>query len=326
LIWALVAINVAGVRESGIVSLITTILKLTPLILIGVIGLWSIEPGSLTAMNPGVGKPLTVFASVFALTFWIFVGIETATYPAENTVDPSRTLPRALLWGTLTVGVVCFLVALVALGVSPSSLLATADSPLADVGERLFGGVGRHLVVAGAVVSTAGALSASILAGGQVTMAAGRDQVFPESFARLSRRRTPSVSYVLIGLLASLLVLLNFSRGLVKAYEFILLIATLTAVIPYAFTAIACLILRARDQVSTRAETWPEAVIAACAFGVCFWVIAASGMETVYWVFLLIMLGLPLHVLVSRKKVHDESGQLSGYASDQRIRGSGPNE
>jgi APA family basic amino acid/polyamine antiporter len=307
LIWILVGINIAGVRESSVVGLVTTILKLTPLVLIGVVGLWFIEGENLPAMHPGEGSALVVFASVFALSFWNFTGIETATVPAEDTVDPARTIPRALLAGTLTVGAVYLLVSSVALGVMPQGALAASSSPLADVGTTLFGGIGSGLVVAGALVSTAGCLNVSILEGGQIAMAAGRDRLFPAFFSQLSGRHTPWISYVLLGVLASLLLVFNFSRGLVAAYTFIVLIATLALVIPYAFSAVASLILQMRDPVPNRAKRWREAIVAMAAFGVCFWVIAASGMETVYWVFLLLMLGLPVYVVMMWKRPREPS-------------------
>jgi APA family basic amino acid/polyamine antiporter len=307
LIWILVGINIAGARESGIVSLATAILKLVPLVLVAFVGLWFVKAENLPAMHPGEGSALLTFASVFAFSFWNFAGIESATAPAEDTVDPSRTIPRALLAGTLTVGAVYLLVAFVAMGVMPASALAVSSSPLAEVGARLFGGFGSSLIVAGALVSTAGCLSVTILEGGQIAMAAGRDRLFPAFFSRLSGRHTPWVSYVLLGLFASLLLVLNFSRGLVAAYKFVILIATLTLIIPYAFSAIASLVLQVREPAGSRAKCWREAAVAAIAFGVCFWVVAAAGMETVYWVFLLLMLGLPLHVIVASKKLRELS-------------------
>ncbi len=307
LIWILVGINVAGARQSGIVSLATTILKLAPLVLIAFAGLWFVKADNLPAMHPGEGNAVLVFASVFALSFWNFAGIESATMPAEDTVNPSRTIPRALLVGTLTVGAVYMLVAFVAMGMMLSSSLAASNSPLAEVGARLFGGFGSGLIVAGALVSTAGCLNVTILEGGQVAMAAGRDRLFPAVFSRLSGRHTPWVSYVLFGIFASLLLVLNFSRGLVTAYRFVILISTLALIIPYAFSAIASLVLQLREPAGSRLKRWREAAVAAVAFGVSFWVVAASGMESVYWVFLLVMLGLPLHVIVASKKLREQA-------------------
>lgn len=295
LIWVLVGVNIAGVRESGIITLVTTILKLTPLVLVGVVGLWFIDADNLPAMHPGEGSALMVFVSIFALSFWNFVGIETATVPAEDTVDPTRTIPRALLTGTLTVGAVYLLVSIVTMGVLPAGVLIASSSPVADVGTKLLGGVGGALVVAGAIVSTAGTLNAAILEGGQIVMAAARDQLFPRFLSRLSRNHTPWISYVLMGAFASLLLMLNFSRGLVAAYTFVLLISTLTIIIPYAFSAIAGLVLQQRNPVAHRAGRWRETAVAAIALGICIWVMAVSGIATMYWVLLLLGVGLPVY-------------------------------
>jgi APA family basic amino acid/polyamine antiporter len=275
---------------------------LLPLVLIGCVGLLFVETENLPVMHPGEGNALIVFASVFALTFWNFLGIESATVPAEDTVNSGNTIARATVIGTLTVGMVYLLVNFVALGVLPTEELAASTSPLSDVGIRLIGGIGGVIVVVGALVSTAGCINTTLLAAGQMAMAAARDGLFPGLFARISTRHAPAASYVLSGMLASLLLLLNFAKGLVAAYTFILLIATLTTVIPYAFSAISSLILQNRDPSISRAHRLREGGVAAIAFGVCMWVIAASGFETVYWGFLLLMAGLPVYVLVTRVK------------------------
>lgn len=92
---------------------------------------------------------------------------------------------------------------------------------------------------------------------------------------------------------------MNYSKGLVGAYRFIVLIATLTTVIPYAFAAMAALVLEVRDPDSSSRRP-RTASIAVATFLVCLWVIAASGQETVYWVFLLLMAGMPVYVMVAR--------------------------
>ena len=95
LTWILVGVNIAGVRESGIFSLATTILKLIPLVVIGSVGLLFVDADTLPPMNPGTGNPASVFASAFAITFWAFVGIEAATVPSEDVIEPEKTVSRA---------------------------------------------------------------------------------------------------------------------------------------------------------------------------------------------------------------------------------------
>jgi APA family basic amino acid/polyamine antiporter len=123
--------------------------------------------------------------------------------------------------------------------------------------------------------------------------------LFPGLLARLTRRRTPAISYIISGLLASALLMLNFSKGLVAAFTFAGLISTLTAMIPYAFCAAASLILQRRDPAVTAARRVREAAVAVIAFAICMWVIATSGLETVYWGFLLLMAGVPVFVALT---------------------------
>ena len=102
-IWLLTLVNIAGVRETGRVQVVTTVLKFVPLLLIGVIGLFYMRSGNFTPFDPNhvslVGHWHAIsFAAT--LTLWAFLGLESATIPAEEVKDPERTLPRATIFGT----------------------------------------------------------------------------------------------------------------------------------------------------------------------------------------------------------------------------------
>ncbi len=307
LIWVFVGVNVAGVREAGIVSLVTTVLKLIPLVIIGSIGLFFVDVKTLPPMNPGTAGSAYLITSAFALTFWTFVGIEAVTVPAEDVVNPEQTIPRALVTGTLTVGLVYLLVGFAVMGMIPAGQLTNSLSPLADAGTYMAGFWGGKAVSIGALISMIGAFNATLLAAGQTAMAAARGRVFPRIFGRMTQHNTPGISFVIAGLLASAMLIMNQTKGLVGAYTFVLLIATLTAVVPYAFSAMAGLLLDVHDQEMSRRRKRREAVTAIVAFIVCMWVIASSGAEAVYWTFLLIMAGVPVYVFVTRKNMFESS-------------------
>jgi len=301
MVWTFVGINIAGVRESGITSLVTTILKLVPLIFIGVVGLFFVETENLPAMNPGSASPVAVFASAFAVTFWSFVGIEAATVPSEDVIEPARNIPRSLVIGVLTVTAVYLLSTFATLGMIPGERLAVSGSPMADAGVRIAGSWGGVAVTIGALVSMAGAFNVTLLVAGQTGMAAARDGLFPGVFERMTKYGTPGMSYVIAGVLISVMVIMGQTKNLVGAYTFALLLATLTTVIPYAFTAMAGLVLSVHDVKAGRGRKTAEEVVAVLAFLVCVWVMAASGEEAVYWTFLLLMAGVPVYVVVTRK-------------------------
>ena len=310
LVWGLVAINIRGVREVAIVGLATTVLKLLPLAFIGAVGLFFVESSTLPPMNPTADGSLFVFASTFALTFWTFTGMEGVTVPTEDVINPEKTIPRALILGTLTVGVIYLLVTFAVMGLVPATELAVSPSPLTDAGVRIAGSWAGVFVSVGALISTLGALNYAILIAGQTAMAAARDGVFPDRFQRLTRYHTPGFSFIAAGLLTSVLLIMNYTKGMVGAYRFVLLIATVTIVVPYAFAAMAALVLEMSDRAAGRTRRLREGVVAVLAFLVCMWVIASSGAETVYWGFLLLMAGIPVYVVVTRDR-HKKGGDAS---------------
>ena len=106
-VWLLTFVNALGVKQGGWVQAATTILKFVPLALIGVIGLFFLtgdhfSPFTLDAPNVGRGALTFVegITAAIGLTLWAFIGLESATVPAEEVKDPDRTIPRATMLGT----------------------------------------------------------------------------------------------------------------------------------------------------------------------------------------------------------------------------------
>ena len=101
-----------------------------------------------------------------------------------------------------------------------------------------------------------GALNGWVLMVGQLPRAVARDGLFPPIFGRLTRRGTPAAGMILSGILSTALIAMNYSRGLVALFTFIILLATLSTLVPYLMCSLAGLLislgrLRVRQTVST---------------------------------------------------------------------------
>jgi len=92
-IWFLTWINAAGVRNAGLLQVATTFLKLIPLIVIGTLGYFYFDVGNFTPFNLSEKSTFSAITATAALTLWAFLGIESATVPADNVKDPDRTIP-----------------------------------------------------------------------------------------------------------------------------------------------------------------------------------------------------------------------------------------
>jgi APA family basic amino acid/polyamine antiporter len=242
-IWLLTWVNARGVREAGSVQLVTTVLKLLPLIAVATLGLAFVDPGNFRPFNvSGVSGFSAVTASA-ALTLWAFLGFESATVPAEEIEDPERTVPKATIIGTVFTALLYILATVAVRGVIPPAVLASSTAPFGEAAEVMWGRWAGSFVAAGAVISCFGALNGWILLQGRVPYAAARDGVFPAAFARLSPRGTPVFGLVFSSVLVTMLLMLNFGAGLVDQFTFIILLATLTALLPYTFATMAELML-----------------------------------------------------------------------------------
>ncbi len=296
-IWLLTCVNALGVRQAGWVQGVTTVLKLTPLVGVTLFGLLLMDTSHFQPFNAsGQGAGSAITACV-ALTLWAFLGIESATIPAQHIKRPQQTIPRATLLGTVAIAVLYIGGTAAVMGILPRQVLAASNAPFADAAGSAWGSWASLAVAAGAALSCFGALNGWILNTAQIAQAVARDRLFPALFGRLSSRGVPVYGLLASGALSTILVALNYTRGLVEQFTFIILLATLTALVPYVFCAAASLLQAARAQHAGGSPLWRAGgVTAGLALLYGLWAIAGAGQETVYWGFLLLLSGIPVYV------------------------------
>ncbi|MFD1542739.1 amino acid permease [Nonomuraea guangzhouensis] len=314
-VWLLTGVNIRGVRQSGWVQLVTTVAKLLPLIGLAVAAPFFVDAGDFTPFNPSDQGTFGAVTAAAALTLWAFIGIESATVPAEDVENPERTIPRATMIGTIVSAAVYILGTVAVFAAVPRTLLTQSTAPFADAAEAMFGGWAGTAVAIGAIISAFGALNGWIMLQGQVPLAAARDGLFPRVFAKLSRWGTPAVGLVVSSVLVTALMVLNYNAGLVEQFNFVILLATLTTLIPYAYAAAAQLMLALTDREhfsGRRLAT--DLTIAGLAFAYALWTIAGSGYEVVYKGTLLLLAGIPVYVWLKHRD-HDTTVQINKKAA-----------
>ncbi len=300
-IWFLTWINTRGIREAGVVQVITTILKIAPLLLVTVGGFFYIHAENYLPFNSSGSSNIGAITSAATLTLFAFMGLESATIPSSQIENPEKTIPRATLYGTLAVTAIYIIGTVVIMGVLSPAVLQTSKAPFADAAASMWGDWARYLVAGGAVMSTFGALNGWILIQGQTPAAAAVDKLFPAAFKKENKFGTPFISIVGSSVLVSFLMLMNFSRSLADTYQFIILLSTMTVLVPYLFSAVAYAILAVKSS-ELKWRSTGKLTIAMLAFVYSMWAVGGSGQETVYWGFLLLMAGVPLYGWSKMKK------------------------
>ena len=296
-IWVLTWVNIRGVRQAGSVQAVTTILKLIPLAAVALLGLFWLDGGNFTPFNVSGDSNFGAITAAATLTLWAFIGLESATVPAEDVEDAERTIPRATMIGTAVTALVYILGTVAVMGVIPMDVLAGSTAPFADAAEEMWGSWAGDAVALGAIISAFGCLNGWILLQGQVPFAAARDRLFPVEFGRLNTHGAPAFGLVVSSVLLTVLMLTNYNSGLVDRFTDMILLATLATLIPYAYSAAAHLLSLAigHPQVSGK-RLLTEAGLGLLAFAYAAWTIGGSGYKTVTWGFLLLLAGIPVYV------------------------------
>lgn len=310
LIWFFSWINMRGIRQAGMVQLITTILKLIPLILIGTLGFLYFKEDHFHPLNLSGETNFSAITATAALTLWAFLGLESATIPSDHVKNPQRTIPKATILGTLLVLAIYILSTGAVMGIISPSELSTSTSPFADAAEEIWGKWAGYAVAGGALVACLGALNGWILLQGQLPLAASHDSLFPPFFSRLSGKGLPVAGIVVSSLLASILIVMNYSRGLVSMFTFIIMLATLSTLIPYAFSSLADLLFSIRGQEKYRnGSTLLHSAISVPALLFSIWAIWGLGFVTIIWGVVLLAVGVPFFYYSIRRNKKDVKGQ-----------------
>ena len=294
LVWAVVLLNIKSIENSSRFQLISTLLKLLPLLLIIFLGASNLTVSNLPELNPTNLHPLSLLGTVTTLVMWSFIGIETATVPADNVINPQETIPKVLIASVLTILTLYILVSFAIALIVPAKELIDSTAPFALAASKILGSTGGTLITIGALVSTLGSLNANTLTAGNLSLAAARDGLLPAKFVSLTKSGTPIFTYLLSGTFVSVLLMLNYTKGIINAFVFMAMLSTLSTLIAYAFCAIAEL-----KFVHTNKKSQQKKYAFLISFGTFLYAIFAiwgAGIEMIMYSIILIFIGTPIYL------------------------------
>ncbi len=183
---------------------------------------------------------LTAFGVALVAVLWAYDGWHIVSFTAGEIRNPGRTLPRALMIGTLLTTGIYLLTNVGYYAALPSASIRGTDRVAAAAVQHLLGpGAGVFISIL-IVISILGAINGVILDAPRINLAMARDGLFFRQFAQISRRtHAPVVATVAQGAWAILFTLIGSFRELFTSYVF-------TSWIFYGLCAAAVILLRVR--------------------------------------------------------------------------------
>lgn len=304
LIISLTYIHYRDVKQGGNAQIFLTIAKISPLILLVMIGLFYLRSGNLFVLpvhvDPSKGIWTLLVAGVAATT-WSYAGFPNVLYMAGEIKNASKNLPRALIGSAVGITLAYTLIALATSAIVPHEKLVTYVGSFANPFEYLpgFAKFAASFLAIAAFVSMIGAASACIMVQPRIEYAIARDGLFFPIFGHVhSRYQTPDYSILLQSGLAIALLFVGNIEGLLGYF-------TLSYLLQNALVYAALFKLRKNEDYhpTYRAPIWW--LMTALAIGIQFYL--AYGTFVVYpadgalSAAILIASGLPIYYYFNRK-------------------------
>lgn len=286
LLWLLTLLNLAGARAAGRFQVVTTILKITPLVAVIVIALSLSANGQVhLPAFPAERAVIASIATAVTLTLFPLVGFEAAGVAAERVRDPERNIMRASMAGTVGTGLLYILVcSAIVLILSPDAV-AKSSAPFALFVGRFWGDGASHAIALFAAIAAIGALNGWVLIQGEVPLGMARAGLLPVWFAKVSARDVPVRVLLVSSALATVLILCTASPTLGGVFQFMAILASCATLWLYLAICVAALVRRV---------AMPTAAIGVAFSLFAFW---GAGWEAAGLSVVLMLTAVPLYFL-----------------------------
>ena len=300
LILFLAGVNYFGVKIGGDVQIVVTAVKILLIAFIVVAGLGF---GRAPAPAPAsVAHPLTIagFFAALVAALWAYDGWNNVTMVASEIRQPQRSLPLALIGGTLAVIAIYLAANAAYFHVLTAQQVGQSERVAAEMMRKVVGGWGAHAVSVAAMISIFAALNGSILTGARVPYAMARDRRFFAAAASVNAKyHTPGVSILALSVWSALLVLSG-------RYEQLFTYVIFASWIMYGMTTAAVIVLRRkRPDLQRPYKTLAYPVLPVLFVIVAFSLVLSTLLDSPRESLLglgIIFLGLPFYFYWSRRR------------------------
>ena len=193
-------ISLSGMQNAKWLVITLSIIQISGLIIVIAVGAHHIGDVSLTSGN-GFGGVL----GGASIIFFAYIGFDEVITLAEETHDPHRTIPRALILALGISTALYVLVAIVAVSVLGPDVLAVAKQPLTDVMKETLGGVSVKVVGLVALATTANTTLLATTAASRMIYSMGDTGVIPKRWAQVHDKRSPRAATIAVSIVAIVL-------------------------------------------------------------------------------------------------------------------------
>ncbi|MBT3297294.1 amino acid permease [archaeon] len=239
-----------GMQTSAVMLIAFSIITLFTVISLIIPGLIKFNVSNFT---PFFVFPVSSIALTIFLVAETFFGWETATFLAEETKDGQKVMPKALIYGTIIIAVICLLSVISSMSAINWQIFGSSSAPLADLAVEHFGPQSSGVYTILVYLAIIGSVAGWIVSAPRLLLAMAEDKLFPAQFAKIHPKNgTPYLAIIFQTVLSTILVIVGAG-----SYTTLLELLLPIVLIMYSFVLISVVVLRYKKPNLKRYYTAP---------------------------------------------------------------------
>ena len=288
-------LNLRGIKKVGKFQFITSILKVLPLLLTIFISFFVFDLSNFTPINISQETNLEAITITTALTFFAFLGIESATIPADKIKNPEKNIPKATIIGTTLTLFIYLFSSIAIFGIMNPSDIAVSNAPYADAIGIVLGDYGKIIIAIFAIISGVGCLNGWTLLQIEIPKNLSEKRLLGPFFSETNSNGVPYKGVIASTIIVCVLIGINYSKDLSNLFTYLILTSTFCTLILYFFISLSEIIIVFQKK-KNFSSNYNSLLSGITAFMFSIWMIVGVGYESIISGVILLSLSLPIYI------------------------------
>ncbi|MDR1982422.1 MAG: amino acid permease [Holosporaceae bacterium] len=276
LLCVITAINCKSVNLAGKVESVLALLKFIPFVLVPLILFCNFDSHNIS-ISPKYSDFSAINLAIIVTmeSFWGFIGVECATTPAGVVENPSKTIPRAIIIGTLGVATIYFINNLSVMGVIPGNVLAVSKSPYVDAINLVLGKNTSIFISMITFIIMVGTSNAWTLSSAQISLGLAQEKLLPAFFAKKNKNLSPYISVLISSIGMIPILILSKNQNLSEQISSIINFSVEIFLMVYAMCCLAFI------KINIDSQKFFKIILGITAFSFCLMIIINSSLYSI---------------------------------------------
>lgn len=292
-------LNYLGVKFSKILNNLITVSKLLPLLLFVFVGIFFIKGSDFLPLIPKIELGLSTgnLGVATLVIFYAFTGFDLLAVAAEDMENPTKNLPKAIIWVMIFCSIFYLMVMVVCIGLLGPKLGMTSV-PIASATAAIFGSTGFLFITIATLVSIGGITIALSFIAPRSIQALADSKYVPELFNKKGRFGTAGFAILLT-------TAITISLALYGNFIFLASLTVIARLIEFISTAGSVLVFRKRKlKALYKIPLGP--IIPIIAIVLSIWLLSQSSYENIFFIVIGLFIGAILYITYAKKQMEKQ--------------------